>query len=51
MKKNVFGAIIITLIIAFFISGCMEPYYYQHENHRGNRYNQRHHEGDRENRN
>lgn len=50
MKKNVFPAIIIILIITFFLSGCFERYHYEQRGYHGNGYNHRHHQESREGR-
>jgi hypothetical protein len=43
MKKNAFNAVIITLVIAFSLSGCYEPRYYHKNGHHSREYYQRHH--------
>lgn len=43
MKKGILNTAIIGLVIAFFLSGCMEHRYYRDNNRHSDRYNQRHH--------
>jgi hypothetical protein len=43
MKKNIFIAIIATLVIGFFLSGCVEHHYYQQNHRHSEGYNHRHH--------
>ncbi|HMK27411.1 MAG TPA: hypothetical protein VK483_15370 [Chitinophagaceae bacterium] len=43
MKKNIFYTVIIALVIAFFLSGCVEPRFYRTSTHRSERYEHRHH--------
>jgi len=43
MKKKAFNTIITTLVIAFFLSGCVEPRYYREHKQHSPQYEQRHH--------
>lgn len=43
MKRNVFTAIIISLLFAFSLSGCVEHHYYEQNHRHTDGYYHRHH--------
>lgn len=43
MKKNLFVAVILALIIGFCITGCAEHHYYRTNHHHSERYYHMHH--------
>ena len=49
MKKNLFGIAILSLVVAFFLTGCsVEAQYYHKNNRHSPEYENRHHSGGHE---